>query len=908
MRTTGRRPRALNPAFAAAHGIDNASDANGVGDGESGNGNSHSNSSSNSNGNNSIEIVLKRARDTGKLIASNCAGLKNITQNNSSRPLPDEFFAFPFHLSQYTEELLTVVDFSDNQEHLVVGSAEEKHPELDERILRYQSAQSMRFRNCDWKLPANLSFSSLEHLAILDLSGNRLEGGLDVGFLFWSPSKTSALVELNLSNNRIRALKATRTNNQSSSSLSIAVGLPKLRSLDVSHNPPLESLFEGDDFSCENLRIFRCHHNPNLRFLSSIPASTTMDGIPPFLRSATATLEVLDASHNPKIAAATTTKTQTCRIDLSDFTQLQTVSFAMNKLDAVPCIPPSVKSLDLRSNKLASISAIFPTESDSSSSTAKRKATSQLVELILADNYLVRLDPLVLKEMTRLKRLDLISNKLLSLPYQLGFLTEIMFLDVSGNPVATRFPSSVVSNSSGGNPQALLELLRNQAPVAREGSKRTADISSLLATALSTKGRTTLDLEGKLKLHGSDALEGVIGELLKSNASIDNGITGQLILDSNQLDSLPEDLLSRCLPNVQAVSLIGNNFVELPTSLQNSRSRIVNTLRLGKNPLTSEALVKAGWFQPIVSTPTVLSVLSCWSLQSLTHLDLSSNRLTSFPIETSSEVHCFPTLEILNLFDNRIDTVENWKSLPDSLTTLELSENRIEDIDTLPILLSANCPGFQRLSLLHNRIKRIPASLGLLATYSPTMVSLNLQGNPQRAVPPDVLERPCQDLLKYLSNRLTVDQRNTAIAHIQMQQHRQKQQKEQQSHQLPEIKPIGAITVAVGGATVLPSDASSGENSPLPHGIQKQESLPDKTTESNRHGASDGGADPQEDDDDNNNDDTKFLKELQESVEKLKAELENLSLTQAKKYAVKKSLAMERSKLIREERRLGLRK
>ena len=56
-------------------------------------------------------------------------------------------------------------------------------------------------------------------------------------------------------------------------------------------------------------------------------------------------------------------------------------------------------------------------------------------------------------------------------------------------------------------------------------------------------------------------------------------------------------------------------------------------------------------------------------------------------------------------------------------------------------------------------------------------------------------------------------------------------------------------------------------------------------------------------DNNENNDVNNLVKELNQKINELKTKLENLSLTQAKKYALKKSLAMERSKLIREERR-----
>ena len=184
------QPRKLNPAFMRN------------------NNNNNNNINSNSNGNNNfrLETILKRARDTGKLLASN-VGLQS--------PLPDELFTFHFNESRYTEELLTVVDFSDNDEFL-------KDTILDERILKYKSVQSLRFRNCGFRLPPNnninndincnktmLSFRTLENLMILDLSGNRLER-FDVGWMILSGT-SSTLVELNLSNNRIREIVATTT-------------------------------------------------------------------------------------------------------------------------------------------------------------------------------------------------------------------------------------------------------------------------------------------------------------------------------------------------------------------------------------------------------------------------------------------------------------------------------------------------------------------------------------------------------------------------------------------------------------------------------------------------------------------------------------------------------------------------
>jgi hypothetical protein len=888
------QPRKLNPAFVR-------------------NNNNNININSNSNGNNNfrLETILKRARDTGKLLASN-VGLQS--------PLPDELFTFHFNDSRYTEELFTVVDFSDNDESL-------KDTIIDERILKYKSVQSLRFRNCGLRLPSNnninndincnktiLSFRTLENLMILDLSGNRLER-FDVGLMILSGT-SSTLVELNLSNNRIREIVATTTttmlggnddgNNDGDKNNNI-ISLPKLRTLDVSHNAPLESLFDYNSdgnknknsnkkFSCDNLRIFRCNHNPNLQLQASSSGTTTIDGLPSFLRSATGTLEVLEASHNPKLF--TTTCDGDGSIDLTDYVRLQAVSFVMNKLNTAPCISHSVKRLDLRSNKLTSISGLFPITSE--------ETDFDLVDLLLSDNYLTQLDPIVVERMVRLQRLDLISNKLTSLPYQLGFLTSLSTLSVSGNPVVTKLSSSAVNDTNNNrNPQPLLQILRNRAPIDKgdnvSAGKCNDVASDLLSHALSTKGNNTLDLAGKItNLSSNDnnvknsvlKLEAFVRELLLK-PWIASGITGKLILDSNHLTSIPEDLLSsQCLPNVQEISLKANHLTEIPTSLQTSCSKTVKQLDLGKNQLTADSLARAMWFQP-----TSFSSSSSWSLRCLTHLDVSSNRLSSFPIDTACDRQCFPSLQVLNLSNNRINTVQDWSRLPSSLMILDLTENAIQDIEPLVVLLSAYCPEFQRLSLIHNQIKRIPLSIGLLKEYTPRIVSLNLRGNPQFAIRGDILELPCTELLSYLANRLTSEQRQAAIAKIQKLQEPNREGKENDTENIS-VQP--ELSVA---------DSNHREKTPVTLIDTKKKEHQDQqvggSSSSSNSNSIDVGANTDADAD---LDDNKVLDELKQKVEELKIQMENLSLTQAKKYALKKSLAMERSKLIREERRLGLRK
>ena len=900
----GQRTRKLNPAFLRQQ-RSNGDDDVIIVDSKSGG---------------CLETILKHARDTGKLIASNVVDLKH--------PLSDQLFKFPFNGSRYTEELMTVVDFSDNDDIF-------KDTEIDERILRYKSIQSLRFRNCGLRISTSFhdhdhdrissssghsinrkklfSFRSLKNLMILDLSGNQLER-FDIGSMILS-GNSSSLVELNLSNNRIREIVATviiegdddiSDNINDEDFQNDVISLPKLRVFDVSHNTPLERMFEYDtndekhnkQLSCTNLRIFRCHHNPNFQ---SSPMTT--DGLPVFLRSATNSLEVLEACHNPNMVKIFNGE----RIELSDYVRLQTVTFAMNKLETIPCISPTVTCLDLRSNKLTSISGLLPTKFD----------TSSLVDLILSDNYLTQLDALVLESTAQLKRLDLSYNKITSLPYQLGFLIQITTLSVSGNPVITKFPLSVMAETnSNRNPQPLLKILRNRAPKDRQSSLALPSPSSfgkldkadevlnntpntvafnLLSYGLSTKGDTTLDLMGKINdatLNGStdknaEILENIILEL-QSQTSVVQSEIKHLNLESNNLKYIPDNFFSGCLSKLQTVSLHENCLTGLPISLQRSSSgATIAKLNLAKNQLTTESLINAMWFQKKAST----SSINCWSLKCLTHLDLSSNRITSFPVDTNIDVFSFPALQVMDLSNNKINTVDDWGRLPSTLAVIDISNNDIEDIEQLVALLLAHCPELQRLSLKHNLIKRIPLTLGLLKDYAPRIISLNVQGNPQRAIRSDILDRPCWNLLGYLFNRLTAKQRQTAIDDIQ---EMQGQRTGKENTENSQIEPI-----------ILASDVQ--QQKQQTQASLKYENL--EVTKGLKHRQIFDSNIPSNDDNNvhnnnENNDVNNLVKELNQKINELKTKLENLSLTQAKKYALKKSLAMERSKLIREERRL----
>jgi Leucine-rich repeat (LRR) protein len=854
--TSSSSGRRLNAGFATAHGLGGTNDEDQVVSAPS-----HNNKPSKQR----IDWIVKQARASGKLNASN-AGL--------TLPLHEQLFDLRVQVDlslsrsssettapHHTAETVTGVDFSDN----ALGGRLD-----DPRLLRFPQVQSLRFKRCGLT-GMTVDLASLEYLVVLDLSGNQLQESFDLNLV------PPCLHELNLSNNQLRdiIIGDDDTNNTNTKNLE------QLTSLDLSENKlsTLEHM-DHNHLSCENLQTFRCHHNQ-------------LKAVPLFLESARKSLLLLDVSNNSMDTTTTT-------IDLSNYSKLQTVLLALNKLSTVPCIPRSVSRLDLSANKLTTIQGLFAAETNTSSNTSTTAMTSpSLVDLFLQDNYLTELDAAVMEQCTKLVRLDLSSNKLKALPYQLGFLTQLQTLGLTGNPLFS-FKAKDLDN-----PRALLQVLRNRAPKSEQLS---SESSSLLDSCL-VQNNQTIKAVGGGKAGRLLDLDHLVQEL-RSNPTIAFGITGQLVLDNNRLDTIPVDLLP-LLPNVIEVSLTDNVLTVLPASLGTSCSHLTR-LHLARNMLTS-----------LKSLEIITTKPMAWS-QTLTRLDLSTNRLTSFPQELLTQL---VVLESLNLATNRIQSVHDWTWLPSSLTNLDLSDNSIEDIQSLVLVMGGCCPRLQALFLKYNKLKSIPATLGLLSTSTTgSLKYLNVKGNPQQSIRSQILEKPCPQQLEYLRNRLTPEQAAAATERMADIQKRaslsNKNDDPTDPNQTAGSPPDAKPETSTSTATVTSPSDDTGTTEANSAGIPKTSlsnksdcpndpnqtagSPPDAEPETSTSTAT--VASPSDDTGTTEANSLLILTELKSKIQEFEGQLENPSLSQAKRYAVKKSLAMERSKLIREERKLGIRK
>jgi leucine-rich repeat protein SHOC2 len=812
--------RQINPAFASAHGL--TAEENEV---SSPTGQEPSASSSSSSSGR-IQILQNQACHSGNLHAANC-GLTS--------PLPDELFDLrkgsQVDLSlnrtnapgSHAEETLKLVDFSDN----CLGGS------LDPRILSYAAVQKLRLRRCQLTSVDTL-LTSLEHLTVLDLKGNQLQE-------FCMGCLPKSIRELDLSTNQLVQLSLDGPN---------VLQLPNLNNLDISENR-LTELFNGNiNIQTPGLRSLKCNHNQ----LTELPPACWMTAT-----STASTLEILDVSHN-------CIQTTQAPLDLTMLPALQIVQLDFNRISRLIGIPPSVIRLSATHNKLTGIEGLLLLEQDSGKE-------SCLVELLLQDNHISSLDVTSIAKLVQLKKLDLQSNCLKTLPFELGFLPHLQRLGLKGNPLRL-FKSSDIGNTA-----TILQILRKRAPASYQPVDTSTVCSSSIRLSSFLVGNKTLNL-----CQGKEWKELPPQLLEEIQASICyKGIT-RLVLNQNQLECMDEEWM-QALPNLTILEAGNNCLVQLDTLIGSLPNLI--ELSLPRNRLSNEAL------EPLVQTPPQ------WS-KTLQVLDISSNRLTVFPPELLAQLE---GLRTLNLSGNQLTSVADWSVTPASLETLNLAENAIGELGDLALVLATQSPKLRQLWLQRNDLQKLPLTIGLLSSNT-NLQHLDLRGNPQKRIQYAILEKSCAEVVSYLKNRMTADDLELANQKIQMLKASSSQSNPSESDVVvysPTASSAKMINAEKVDDSLLSTRAPQTKlqvpetNSPIDNNnIIALKSTYDAAPSPRVEAQEDDGKDKS----------LLLLEELRISVDALALQLENPALSQAKRYALKKNVAMERSKMIREERKL----
>ena len=337
---------------------------------------------------------------------------------------------------------------------------------------------------------------------------------------------------------------------------------------------------------------------------------------------------------------------------------------------------------------------------------------------------------------------------------------------------------------------------------------------------------------------------------------------GTLDVAGRGLKSMPENLRSE-LANVggriRKLVVSNNSLVGLDgwaealpylKSIEGSRNGIT-ALPVGLSglPLSALVLPQNGLSSSVIASGPLCSGPSRLT-SSLTVIDLSANKLNWFP----SGLCPLPALSYLNLSNNNIYTLvandcegSGWVPGLPSLETLDLSSNRIANLGTLPISLAGNSPMLRTLLLHNNELASIPPTLGHLTGLS----RIDLRGNPQRGVRAAILDRKCSDVIEYLRSRMDETELIRSIAAAE--------------------SPVPTVPAAPELETA-PASGSDADTKTMAEPM----SVPAPSV----------------------------VSDLKHKIEDVTLSLNNVHLTQAKKYALKKQLAMHKAGLIKEERRL----
>ncbi|KAE8988452.1 hypothetical protein PR003_g23192 [Phytophthora rubi] len=686
-----------------------------------------------------------------------------------------------------------------------------------------------------------LTVWNLETLTSLDLSNNELEGCLPEQL-----GKLNKLRELGLEGNKLTQLPGS------------IGGLSHLEVLRVENNQ-LRTL-PSTIGRLHNLKTLSAHSN----LIVELPAS---------FGSLTGLL-TLDLKKNSLVTTG------------NAFVGLASIKFIdlrQNKLEVFPVLPDNNSSLD---QLFLGFNALHEILDD-----IVLNVKESLTVLDVRDNKLQRLSDRI-PQLYRLKTLDVTNNDLHDLPAGLGYLKYLDHLLVDGNPLRSVRRSII---SAGTEP--LKKYLRT-----RGGPPEGVDAMEEEVDEFTIRQR---EMEQDEPMAEEPPLE---DEYLFRNAAA----SGTLQLVDMKLNQLPDQLRTagkyRFGDTLLQLNLSKNHLLELPAaigeltslrtliaeqcglkSIHSSIAMIssLEHLRVGKNSLTTDAI------DAMLAAGDRASIC-----RSLKELDLRNNILTDIP----QNLQYLQTMDTLLLSFNRIRALDRfpWSAMC-QLSVLSISDNRLESLGTVHQI-----PKLTSLSLENNELRQIPAELALCENLR----ALYLAGNPQRGIRAHILNNGTEAVLKYLRNRLPPDVLPPTIG-----QRIPKSVKDTKSssdmqplNQDNQGLPHQRATTTTFESKRLRVDASTSPFKPMETNPKVKPANPSSTSVTSPFtkqpvpppapSAVAVVAASSESEDE-------VLTELNAKIVKLEQQLDDFALSAAKRFALKKELAMTRSLKIRHLRQIG---
>lgn len=558
----------------------------------------------------------------------------------------------------------------------------------------------------------------------------------------------------------------------------------------------------------------------------------------------------------------------------------------------------SIKYIDLRQNKLT----VFPMLSKTNTSLDQLylgfnllgeipedivlSVKESLTVLDVRDNKLQRMSSRI-PELYRLKTLDVSNNELHDLPPGFGYLKYLDHFLVEGNPMRS-IRQAILS----GGTEPLKKYLRTRGSPPRGVDTMEEDVDEF------TIRQKVMDQDEPM----AEKEPYFEHEYLFRDAAV----SGDLQLIAMKLCKIPDQLFAagkyRFEKTLLQLNLSKNWLVELPAAIGKLESlrtltaqecglKSVNAsiamisrlehLRLSKNALTTDAI------NCMLGSDNRASICS-----SLKELDLRNNVLTDIPQMLQHLI----VLDTLLLSFNRIRTLDMfpWSSMH-QLSVLSIADNRLEACKSI-----YQIPKLTSLSLENNELRQIPVELALCENLR----ALYLSGNPQRSIRAHILNNGTEAVLKYLRTRLPLDVvptltlrkcgslpvKDTSEAHPSI------QKDEAPSCQQEVAKAFNPLKVKR-----LQVDAAT---SPITAQLNLFDRSPDLSATLKKQATSSpmsAGAHtlelttPIEDE---------VLMELNEKILNLEEQLDDFAISAAKRFALKKNLAMAQSQKIRHLRKI----
>ncbi len=586
----------------------------------------------------------------------------------------------------------------------------------------------------------------------------------------------------------------------------------------------------------------------------------------------------------------------TLPMNLVEHSKLETLELRNNKFTTPPIIHENLIQLGLTKNSISSIKGLYPVLEHCSALGRTDDGDwfrPHLKNLHLRQNKLTELHAQTMAVLTKLSFMDVTDNNLEGIPPIVGYLKDMNKIVLDGNPFRT-IRSSISYRPQGGiDTEKLLRSLRKKdyppkgpgyhpdAGIFVESSNENANTNQKMMEAKmlvreATVGKKVLMISGR-------GLEGVLNwpEVIDClTVDSDEGIVGNnvstLNIANGKLTSFGTEWVA-ALPSLSAIDAQRNRLESLPNNLSDLP---LKTLNCSRNCISSQVL------------QDVICMNNSKLCNYLIDLDLSNNNLEWVP----DELFDLNSLKTLNLSRNKIKSLEwerdedtgnerGWRHGLVSIEYLDLSDNRISKLGYLPLALFG-CKNLHTLLLNNNCIYDIPLEIGLLEQIK----KIELLGNSQRKIAMSVLTQSCSKILQHLRRKMDENQIAQARSN-----HREIIEALKEEYDL-EIKCEQSENIEPIVKSVKPSINKQNNNVPVSQQhIQRLEVETTKPSQQNTTIKSEVEERSVE---------RSIIDDLKKEMENISRELDNLSLSQAKRLELKKSLVMKKSKLIREERRL----